>query len=578
MLKSKLFNSWRHISAALILYLSGASSAFSAAAYTDAAVTLPATLNPVYVYNCGDDSTCTNQTQLNKNGYVTQVQNWQSAGIAANGQYIYLSLPNQTNYYMLWQTDSSAATGWRGCILVLDQTAGLTSSNNCPSVSQTSPVETTQVLPISIGPAGSGYIADSGVPAGAPAQPAQPPDSVVSVAQRTIKFKNSTQYEICLANKGSAVGGSLYNNQSCNGNGYHDIPSKKSYTHSVSSAGENSFAFAVVGYKKGGTWIANAKDLQATGNPSGTPQYYATQLEWTMWPQYASPSGYAPGGTSTYTQFTDGEGQAEYTVGMSTVDVSNVNGFNIGVTLYPDPATNPNGALCMRSKTEGGSLYWQWYSKNSAMSIFPYNGQSLKQICNGLSTANFGRSYVAHDASGKIPAGCNSDCAMANATNTNVDEWCCIGGSYGTYQSCSAAISVANRPFVSAMHSAARNGYAWAYDDSTGTFTCDPNASFVFEITEVGFTKGGSSPNPPPAGSYNVTPLIGSGSVIIDTASGATLTSGTVFKAASPWAVTVNSLAANINLVTGQVTGAGATGVAVSPLSGSNVTVTFPGP
>jgi hypothetical protein len=79
------------------------------------------------------------------------------------------------------------------------------------------------------------------------------------------------------------------------------------------------------------------------------------------------------------------------------------------------------------------------------------------------------------------------------------------------------------------------------------------------------------------AGSYSVTPLIGTGSVIT-TAGGATLTNSTSYATASPLIVSVNGQTATINLQTGQVSGPGAVGVVVSGASqsGGNVSIAFP--
>ncbi|QFY42478.1 hypothetical protein F6R98_07445 [Candidatus Methylospira mobilis] len=89
-------------------------------------------------------------------------------------------------------------------------------------------------------------------------------------------------------------------------------------------------------------------------------------------------------------------------------------------------------------------------------------------------------------------------------------------------------------------------------------------------------TGPASVPNPG-AGSYSVTPLIGTGSVIT-TASGNALTNNVVYSTTSPLVVSVNGQAATINLQTGLVTGPGSVGVVVSGASqsGGKVSVAFP--
>jgi len=394
------------------------------------------------------------------------------------------------------------------------------------------------------------------VPSPAPQQPpANPPGAPVSTvpaAQRTITFVNkSVNYTALCINK---LG--QFSRTPCSGEaGSFKVGAGKKGAHTmkIPAAGWDSGAIVVSGVQLNGrqSFIPTGQNFNP---PAGiTDPAYGTRIEWTMYPQ-----------TTTST------------TGVTTINSSLVNGYNVGFRLYPDSHT-----ICSRAHQEGGAAHFSLYSRSDKMSEFPYDGSSPKADCpSGMLAHGQGPKGNSHTL------GCYSDCSWATRTDSSQSETatqqlCCIGSYANPPDSASGACptsSQISRPYSTALNTQVlRNGYTWAYDDYRGTFTCDGNASFTVELTDF----DSDAPSPSPSGmSYNVTPLIGSGSVIVNTATGNQLTSGTAFASASPLSLTVNGQAATIHLGTGQVAGPGAVGVVVSGASpsGGNVTVAFPAP
>ncbi|QFY41559.1 thaumatin family protein [Candidatus Methylospira mobilis] len=548
---------WCFAIAGLTLTLMGAiSDCAYGQDYTGALITFPtnAAFNPAYIYLCtntggeGDAAICQTQLQLTNNGYVTGVTQW-NGNQPAPWAFLYT-----LGTYVLWQQDASQdASSWRSCTVTVATDGLHTGAENhpysCPGLSWSNS-HGDDVVDIALMAAdGNGFFIPAGtlVPLPAPQQPLNP-NETVPAPQRTITFinKSANYTALCINQLGT------FTQTPCSGEaGSFSLDAKGkpkgTYVMDVPAGGWNSGVTVVSGIKLKGqqqtAFIATGQNLNTPDDPA-----YGARIEWVMYPQTGST-----------------------TTGVTTIDVSLVNGYNVGFKLYPDSHT-----VCSRAHHEGGAAHFSLYSKSDKMSEFPYDGSSPRSDCpSGMLAHGQGPNGATHTL------GCYSDCAWATKNSSAQQQQLCCQGSYdnppgSASNACPTASQIA-RPYSAALDTQVlRNGYTWAYDDYRGTFTCDGNESYTVEITD--FDSSGSAPSPP-GGSYSVTPLIGSGSAVINTATGMQLTNDAVFATASPLAVTVNGQAATIYLGTGQVTGPGATGVVVSGASpsGGKVTVAFPG-
>lgn len=169
---------------------------------------------------------------------------------------------------------------------------------------------------------------------------------------------------------------------------------------------------------------------------------YATNLEWTIWPE-----------------------QDDRTPGPTTIDLSLVNGFNTGVGLVPDRDT-----VCSIADTEGGEPYFVMYPAGVVMASFPSSQDTtLGQACPAANQTT--------DSDG-AKTGCYSACTYAVVTNQQVDEMCCRAD-YNTASVCTLPPTM---PHVQDIDAHSERVYSWAFQDYRGTFTCEPTAKFRFRV------------------------------------------------------------------------------------------------
>lgn len=163
------------------------------------------------------------------------------------------------------------------------------------------------------------------------------------------------------------------------------------------------------------------------------------------------------------------------TPGPSTIDISLVNGFNIGAKLSPSQDT-----ACYIANSEGGTPYFMLYKAGSTMATFPRKTLDLNAQCPSGS------------AIGSL--GCFSACSYATAYNTsNVDAYCCLGD-YNTPETCTQPPTT---PYVKRVTGNSRRAYSWAFQDYLGTFTCEPGTSFTFTLIDA-FTTNSKRPGSSP--------------------------------------------------------------------------------
>jgi hypothetical protein len=405
-------------------------------------------LSPVYIYAC-TDTTCTKQTQLTNSGYIYYTPNWQGINGTAPWAMLY-----KLGTYALWQQDG---TTWRSCKTTIGSAGFDQSNTTCPGVVWTNS-RSDNVIQLSLpAPDTNGFFMASGtlIPSPSPATPPSP-SNTVATPTRTVTFKNKSSYEaICINPKG------ILSLKPCSSSDPGSFTLGKrgtkadTYVLTIPSSGANSSAALVSGikYKKGQAFTPTGQNLNVPGDPS-----YATRLEWTMWPQLAT-----------------------NTTGVTTINTSLVNGYNVGFNFYP----NAN-VICARAHTEGGASHFKVYPANVAMSQFPLGKKAPQQLCPAKNIAG----------GSKTPLGCYSDCSLATKNSTTNQAQLCCSGNYANpptatnltppAQACPTPAQI-TRPYSTALNTTVlKNSYTWAYDDFRGTFTCDGNASFTMEITDFG--------------------------------------------------------------------------------------------
>lgn len=439
----------------------------------------------VLIYKCQSPD-CTKQKQLGNSGYITPVpiqyttsSNTQNTLDPAPQAFIY-----EMGTYILWQLDSKTIS-WNSCRITVDALKGAQSTGNsaCPGfkVVNTDPVVSINLYNYDgyIFPAGYHY---KGSPLPAPPNPRVTQPSFGS-RKFVIAYKGSNT-AICLNIKGT------FNTAPCSGD-LNDIKITSAAPYIFTYGPQQNVCNPYVNSKcVAGTYIPNSafvvSGIQFSGQNSMTPvgqqqgqTDYGGRFEFSVFPQ-ALPAINSPG------KFIGGA----LSTGVSTVDMSLVNGYNFGFKLYPNQPT-----ICALAKEEQGpSHYNVWSASNPASS---FNGDleycPIPQRISALAR----------------PAGCQSDATFATNTKSQwADAYNCFGA-YKTAQTCpppasdppphgylpAPVPSGAPKPWrpysqnlgIGAVDKNGKqvlvNAYTWAYQDFRGTFTCDGDAlSYTLEI------------------------------------------------------------------------------------------------
>ena len=404
---------------------------------TWAVVEPPPTLldKPIYFYECSD-ATCLEQHQLADNGYVTQVPKWKATNPAT---WVFLKTDGVSKFYKLWK---GSETNWMACILHLEATGQVGAFNTCIGATKISESSSSEVSKIALG--------------AAPFPPSTTapiaPQSYNPLKVRSITFSNtSTATGVCVQTDNS------YAQTMCEGEYVYDII-QAPYVRAIPQNGDNSRAAEVMGikYTVGGPWIPTGREIR-------TGQTYATKLEWNVFPtENTNQNSDVPSGTT------------DHSIGPTTIDVSLVDGFNVGVELVPDQDT-----VCAIAEYENGPLIFKLYRADAPMAVFPTDLAVLEDdICPKDFLIKAGPSV------GIIQTGCFSQCSWANATGQGqevIHKNCCQGA-YDTFKTCDGVI---DRQYIDNVAANSDRVYTWAYNDNIGTFTCDGAASFTFRITDV---------------------------------------------------------------------------------------------
>lgn len=385
----------------------------------------------LYLYSCADAS-CASPTQLQDYGHITNVPRWPKGNGGPGGNppaiWVFLNIAEQGyQYYQFWQ---NAGDCWKSCILGINAQGELdNSSTTCAGTVPIAPNGADGVASFTLG-AAMFTNAQCGTP---PAKMSQ----TNTLPLRSLTFINGASAKtICLQTDSS------FEHPQCTGDGANKITSQTPYIINSSDLvnGSNSGVGQVSGFqlKDGDEWID-------TGREVPSDQVYATNLEWTVWPQHT-----------------------QHTMGPTTVDISLVNGFNVGATLTPD-----QDCVCSVADTEGGVPYFVLYKAGVPMAEFPKPEASLSILCPQGSEAPISQDNK---------YGCYSSCSKARYYESADQDQLCCSGSYNTPATCTDPPS---RPYVQNVNNYSTRVYSWAFNDWRGTFTCEPTASFTFTVTDI---------------------------------------------------------------------------------------------
>ncbi len=426
-------------------------------------------VNPRLVYQC-PDVTCDNLTGATQLEYVTAVPvQTQYGGVSpAPSPITFLKPADGPVSYMIFVSDTasvSPASTWKSCSLSVDGNGNVVASNTTCSGAVKTGNATHDVSTIAFGaPPFATTVAT----------PPTGYQAYNTVPDRTITFKNTTQFDLCLNLQ------SKFNTTGCTGTGDQLVAKGSEYVLQVSGAanggGSMSHAAFVTGYLDGTTWHYSGHNNQAG--------VYATAMEWSLFP--TAPIGTPPANTT------------DHSVGMSDVDISVVNGYNFGVTL-----SSSSGAVCSSATTVKGlaqpALY-KYYT--GSISEFPKNAAKFNSLCPAKSVFKGSSvTQVVTDSSNNF-LGCLSPCqyaaqiqSAAGISATQLNAICC-SGTYDNSSLCTTTkipwgnnknnkfnfITHSNLPYVKNIKSNSKNVYTWQFDDDNGNFSCEPGASYVFEI------------------------------------------------------------------------------------------------
>jgi hypothetical protein len=397
---------------------------------------------PVYVYKSG--------TQVN---FIPS-----SAAQAFIGAYPTNSTPPAPGddngiYNLYYQSGGS----WHGCNVSLLNGAIVASETTCLGVVINSPhAPTSNVYTLAMGSYAWPLTS-------APSSPSIPS----GYSSRSITFINNTTHNYIRVQgtcSGLAACSSGYDVSLANGGGSTSI--------SVGSAAMISGAFYVTGYCDGGTcgtyptgpWVATGG--HSPSDNGGHP--YATKVE---------PTFLVINGGTTPT-------------GASNIDVSAVDGYNIGVKLYPTGTLGGNYCTYTVPPENSNILGAQLYSSTAVLAQVP-NGTALQTLCQNssqLPPSSTETQWSLSVINGSF-AGCMSPCTYATktygASSQLANQFCCTG-SYNTPATCDATsantVAANTSTYVINVYDTFQNIYPFAYGDAGSDYACPADTSFVADF------------------------------------------------------------------------------------------------
>lgn len=296
----------------------------------------------------------------------------------------------------------------------------------------------------------------------APASPAVP----TGYANRSIEFINNTNHSYI------RIQGTCNALAACS-SGY-DVSLANSggnTTISVGPSAMTSGAFYVTGYCDGGTcgsyptgpWVATGG--HTAGDNGGHP--YATKVE----PTFLVINSDVP-------------------TGASNIDVSAVDGYNIGVKLYPTGTLGGDYCTYTVPPESSNVLGAQLYNSTSVLAQVPQttNLQTLCQNSSQLPPSYTSGQWVLSVISGTF-TGCMSPCTYATKTyganSLTAQQFCCTG-SYNTPATCDVTsgsqVGANTSSYVDNVYQSFQNIYPFAFGDAGSDYACPADSSFIVDF------------------------------------------------------------------------------------------------
>lgn len=426
-------------------------------------------LEPVYVFTCSDTA-CSSMTQID---YVTLIPLQGAVVPPVPAPITFYQTNGQQATFALYQ----GTTGnWRSCKFTVDANGDLVNADtNCIGAVKTNN-STDTVTMISFSAAG--FTSSTLTP---------PPSAnqTVTVPDRTLTFINDTNYQAVCLNTQAKYNNPAVNKctDTTNGDNILKHGDANKLVVTVPPLGLISGAAAVTGYQTAdGTWV-NTGQYVNTQDPSNAP-IYASKMEWTIFPTQP---------TTSMTNTTVGDTITNHTIGMTNIDVSAVDGYNIGVEL-----TSSQGVVCSTASydAQGNVLPAEFNFYTGTLSKIPKTGFTLAGLCPAPAENNFPYSITDPDTGTFV--GCLSECSyqkILHGVDSDAAQQACCAGNYATSTQCTQSTnsrgqSHAQLPYVMNLENGAERVYSWAYDDVQGDFSCDPAASYTFTL------EGGALPPP----------------------------------------------------------------------------------
>lgn len=471
----------------------------SATSYIGGTITFNNTMpTGVLIYFCEANSKCSRQQQLDRSGYMTPIPIEQ---IPTSGKPPLQPAPQaflyKTGSYVLWQLNSKK-TAWNSCMLNIN--ANSPPNGNCPGLSWVNRDFKDPVVSVNlynsnghIMPDGTTYL-KNGLkfpPNPRMSQPAFPPRKFV------VNYTGS-HAAICLN-----ILGNFNTSSACDGRNPGDVILKKGVAYNfvygktqnicdpkIKHCAKNGPYTVSQVFVVSGIQLENGKPFIPTGQQAGTISgskkgytAYGARYEFTFFPQALS---------NNLPSFNGGT----LSTGVSTIDMSVVNGYNFGFNLYPQEPT-----ICALAQQESGPSHYAIWSSTNPMANF--SGK--------LKYCPIGHSVVTKVQNKNLAAGCQSDGTFATNTKSPwADAYNC-NGNYQANTKCAPpasdpqpfgykAASIPSgapkpwRPYSQNLGIGLKdngkdillNTYTWAYQDFRGTFTCDGNVqSYMLEISDV---------------------------------------------------------------------------------------------
>jgi hypothetical protein len=302
-----------------------------------------------------------------------------------------------------------------------------------------------------------------------PAVPAPPgPISPTGYTNRSIQFINNTNHTYI------RIQGTCKDFAACK-NGYDvSLPNSGSNTATITvgAAAMTSGAFHVSGFCDGGTcgayptgpWVATGG---TTPGDNGGFNYY-TKVE----PTFLIINGGIP-------------------TGASNVDASAVDGYNIGVKLYPTGTLGGNYCTYTVPPENSNVLGAGLYDSTTVLAKVPQtaNLQTLCQNSSQLPASNPGTKWILSVINGSF-AGCMSPCTYAaKHYGVNSGEWqlFCCKGAHDKPSTCimpsGKQVGANTSTYTSNVYQTFQNVYPFAYGDAGSDYACPADTSFVAEFT-----------------------------------------------------------------------------------------------